>query len=60
MLSERLGISVAEVKELFKKERLTLHHSEDLQTLQAVPTAIHSKTVHTGGHSLAKAKRLGK
>ena len=51
LLAQELGISVKEVKKIRKRNNLTWHELNDMETMQLIPTIINSKFGHLGGVS---------
>lgn len=54
-LAEQRGCSPQEVKNWRKENRYTWHECKDMETMQKVPSVIHSNVSHRGGVSYAKA-----
>lgn len=58
-IGDMIGKSRNYVKELFKKEQRTLHHTPDGRNLISVDKYIHRKTSHSGGASLIRMRNRG-
>lgn len=56
IVSERTGMSTAEIDQYMRENNLTWHECGDCKTVRAVPTVINTAFKHTGGISIERSK----